>query len=116
MGFGEAISSGFENYATFEGRAARSAYWYWILFAFSAGIAASILDGILGSAGIIGLVIGFALLLPGLAVGARRLHDIDKSGWNLLWSLLLILGTIYLIYLFVQEGTPGSNAYGAAPQ
>ena len=113
MGFGEAISSGFGNYATFEGRAARSEYWYWFLFAFSTGIAASILDGILGSAGILSLVIGLVLLLPGLAVAARRLHDIDKSGWNLLWSLIPILGAIYLIYLLVQEGTPGSNAYGA---
>ena len=43
------------------------------------------------------------------------MHDIDKSGWNLLWVLIPILGALYLIYLLVREGTHGSNAYGAAP-
>ncbi len=114
MDFTEAISSVFKNYATFEGRAVRSEYWYWVLFAFSVVIVANILDVITGETGIFHLVLSLPVLLLGIAVGVRRLHDLDKSGWNLLWGLIPILGAIYLLYLFVQPGTPGSNAYGAA--
>ena len=56
-----------------------------------------------------------ALLLPTLGVGARRLHDIGKSGWlQLLW--LICCGGLILIYFWVQEGDKGDNEYGPAPQ
>ena len=56
-----------------------------------------------------------ATLLPGLAFGARRLHDINKSGWNQLWVLIPLLGAIYLIYLYVQPSDAGPNQYADAP-
>jgi uncharacterized membrane protein YhaH (DUF805 family) len=112
MSFGEAVSSGFSNYASFESRAMRSEYWFWFLFAVIASFVALIADALVGSAPLLYLLTVLALFLPGLAVGVRRLHDIDKSGWNLLWGLIPIFGSLYLLYLNVQPGTTGENRYG----
>ncbi|WP_142847641.1 DUF805 domain-containing protein [Telmatospirillum sp. J64-1] len=115
MGFSEAIKSGFSHYVTFTGRATRSEYWYWALFTFLGGILTSILDlGLFPGVELSPLNSLFSLfvLLPSLAVGARRLHDLDKSGW---WQLLLLvplIGLIILIYWFVQRGTEGPNRFG----
>ena len=114
MTFTEAISSGLSNYANFSGRASRPEYWYWVLFQFVVAIAASIVDAV-ATMGILGILTGLGLLLPGLAVSVRRLHDIGKSGWNILWGLIPLLGAIYLIYLYVQPSAPGANEYGASP-
>ena len=54
--------------------------------------------------------------LPGLAVSVRRLHDIGKSGWNLLWILLPIVGAIMLIYWYCQDSQPEENKWGANPK
>lgn len=112
MSFTQAIQSGFQNYANFEGRSSRSAYWYWALFAFLLGLIPSMFDVLPLP---LQTLLSLALLLPGLAVGARRLHDINKSGWNLLWGFIPLLGVIYLIYLFVQPSDAGSNQYGDGP-
>jgi uncharacterized membrane protein YhaH (DUF805 family) len=109
--FTEAIQAGINNYTNFSGRAIRSEYWYWVLFAVLCSIVASLLDQMfLG--GLAAIIVGLGLLLPGIAVAIRRMHDIGKSGWNILWGLIPLLGLIYLIYLYVQPGDPGSNAYG----
>ena len=89
-----------------------------MLFIFAASIAASIVDEILGTAGVVGMVVSLGLLVPNVAVTIRRLHDIDKSGWYLLAGVIPVLGWIYLIYLYLQPGTPGANRFGepaAAP-
>ena len=114
MTFTEAISSGLSNYANFAGRASRSEYWYWVLFQVVVAIVASVVDTV-ATQGILGVITGLGLLLPGIAVSVRRLHDIGKSGWNILWGLVPLLGTIYLIYLYVQPSEPGANEYGASP-
>lgn len=114
MGFIGAVGSGFNNYANFEGRALRSEYWYWVLFLVIVSVVTTVVDAIIGSPGIVGFIVGLALLLPGLAVAVRRLHDIDKSGWNLLWSLIPLIGSIYLIFLMGRPGTPEANEYGPA--
>ena len=116
MGFGEAIQSGFKNYANFSGRAPRSAVAYWLLFTVLVNIVATLsegllLDGVPVFSGILGLV----LFLPGLAVNIRRLHDIGKSGWNWLW-FLTIIGLIPLTYwTYFKPGDEGENEYGANP-
>lgn len=127
MSFGEAIRSGFDNYANFSGRASRSAYWWWALFNFLVSLAAQILDRALGlgpvgadttyglRAGVITGLLGLALLLPSLAVGVRRLHDTDRSGWWLLIAIIPIIGWLVLIFFFVTPGTPGPNRYGPPP-
>ena len=98
MTFGESIKTCFSKYATFVGRASRSEYWWFFLFTFLASAAA----GIMGET--VSGVFSLAILLPSLAVGARRLHDVDKSGWFLLLWFVPIIGWLILIFWAVQEG------------
>ncbi len=58
------------------------------------------------------MIYGLAVLLPGIAVGIRRLHDTDKSGWWLLIGLIPLVGIIVLIVFFATDGQPGPNRYG----
>lgn len=102
------------KYADFNGRARRQEYWMYILVYIILAIVASIIDSIIGMQ-ILGSILGLALLVPSLAVGVRRLHDISKSGWFLLLGIVPI-ANFYLLYLLVQDGTPGSNEYGANPK
>ena len=127
MSFGEAIRSGFDNYANFSGRASRSAYWWWALFNILVSLAAQFLDRVLGlgpvgadtnyglRAGLLTGLLGLALLLPSLAVGVRRLHDTDRSGWWILIALIPIIGWLVLLFFYVTPGTPGPNRYGPPP-
>ena len=120
MNFIEAISSGFRNYVNFSGRAVRSEYWYWTLFV---TIVVVVLGGIdqrlnpgvgIGAFSIVNGLVSLALILPGLAVSVRRLHDIDRTGWWLLLSFTVI-GVLLLIYWACQRGTPGPNRFGPDP-
>ena len=106
MNFGQAISTCLSNYATFTGRAARSEFWWFFLFQILATMAAGMLGEKLSG------LVGIALLLPSLAVGARRLHDIGKSGW---WQLLMItgIGFLVLIYWWVQPTDADGSKYDA---
>lgn len=106
-----AVTTCIQKYKTFDGRAARAEFWWFTLAAFIGSIIFGIIDGILGI-NILGLIYSLALLLPSIAVGVRRLHDVDKSGWLYLVILVPLLGALYLLYLFVQEGTKGDNKYG----
>ena len=118
MNFSEAITSGFQNYVNFSGRAQRSAFWYWVLFAFLGNIATNILDILifgLESYSPFSILFGLAILLPGLAVAVRRLHDIGRSGWWLLIGLIPLIGWIILIYWYCQPGEPGFNQFGRNP-
>lgn len=98
MTFGESIQTCFSKYANFSGRASRSEYWWWFLFVFLATMAASVVNDKVSA------LFSIAVMLPGLAVGARRLHDIDKSGWLQLLFLIPVIGWIILIYWATQEG------------
>lgn len=102
--FGGAIKSCFNKYATFEGRANRSEYWYWYLF-----------NLILGFIPYLGWIAMLVTLLPSLAVCVRRLHDIGKSGWNYLFALIPIIGWILVIVWFCTPSDEGENEYGADP-
>jgi uncharacterized membrane protein YhaH (DUF805 family) len=115
MTFSEAVKSGFDHYATFSGRASRPAYWWWFLFGILVGIAANIIDAIIGSFGVISGLVGLALLLPGLSVSIRRLHDINRSGWWILIFIVPIVGFILWLVWFLREGDPGENQYGPPP-
>ena len=57
-----------------------------------------------------------AVLIPGIAVSVRRLHDVGKSGWMLLIALIPIIGTIWLIVLYLSDSEPGENEYGPSPK
>jgi uncharacterized membrane protein YhaH (DUF805 family) len=115
MTFSEAVKSGFDNYATFTGRASRPAYWWWFLFGILVSIGANIIDAIIGSFGVVSGLAALALLLPGLAVSVRRFHDIDKSGWWILIFLIPIVGFVLWLIWFTREGDAGENQYGPPP-
>jgi uncharacterized membrane protein YhaH (DUF805 family) len=109
----EAVRSVLSKYATFEGRAARSEFWWWFLAIIIASIVAGLIDGLLfPNMQLLSLLLGLAIIVPNLAVGARRLHDIDRTGWWLLIGLLPIIGTLVLLWFFIQKGTDGANRFG----
>jgi uncharacterized membrane protein YhaH (DUF805 family) len=118
MNFGESIKFGFNNYATFQGRSRRSGYWFWTLFSALVSFAFSALSG--GDTsnffGILGGIASLALFIPSLAYGVRRLHDTNRSGWNLLFALIPLVGAIILLVFFVQDSQPGDNRFGANPK
>jgi uncharacterized membrane protein YhaH (DUF805 family) len=108
MNFQDAVKKCFTNYVGFSGRASRSEYWWWVLFVIVTSIVLSQVSQELGG------IFSLAVLLPGIAVGARRLHDIGKSGWWQLLSLIPLLGWLVLLYWAVQP-SEGDNAFGSAP-
>jgi uncharacterized membrane protein YhaH (DUF805 family) len=117
MGFTDAIKTGFQKYIGFGGRAARSEYWYWVLFVLLLQIVAWLIDMTLfgfNTTGVnpIGVIVSLATLLPGLAVSVRRLHDIDRVGWWIFLALIPIIGAIVLIYWACLRGTVGANRFG----
>ena len=113
--FQEAVRLGFQNYVKFEGRSSRGAYWYWALFAMILSIVTGLIDGLLFPATMgspLNTIASLATILPGIAVGVRRLHDIGRSGWWILIALTVI-GVLLLIYWNCQPGQRSDNAFGA---
>ena len=104
----------FEKYATFEGRASRREFWYFVLASFLISAILGFVEGLVFGAtatprltqngGALGNIYSLLVFVPSLAVAARRLHDIDKSGW---WMLV----PFYNIYLFFQRGHEGANRF-----
>ena len=113
MNFTQAVTTCFQKYVDFNGRARRSEYWYWSLFT---GLISAILSLILGSESFIVTIFSLATLLPGLAVSVRRLHDIGKSGWWLLIALIPLVGAILLLIWDCKDSDPGTNVYGSNPK
>jgi len=104
-----------EHYADFNGRARRQEYWMFFLFNLIFSIGIGVVEGIIGTT-ILGVIFSLAMLIPGLAVSVRRLHDIGKSGWWYLLVLLPIIGWIWLIILFATDSEDGTNNWGENPK
>jgi len=98
-----------KKYAVFDGRARRQEFWIFFICSFVVGC-------VVGWIPVIGWLISLAFFVPSIAVGARRLHDTDRSGWLQLLGLIPLAGLIILIVFWVQEGTPGENKYGSNPK
>jgi len=109
MNFGDSIKTCFSNYANFNGRAARPEFWWFVLFLFLASLALNMVSGMLSG------LFSLATLVPSLAVGARRLHDTNRSGWWQLLGLIPVIGWIVLIVFCAQPGETEDNQYGAVP-
>jgi len=121
--FPDAVRTCLTKYAVFNGRATRSEYWFFVLFAFLVVVAAAILDSILnmvvfepamGGNMLSGLAM-LALLLPQLAAAVRRLHDLGHSGWWYLIGLVPAVGGAALLIWFCFRGTEGDNRFGPDP-
>ncbi|HEX7865745.1 MAG TPA: DUF805 domain-containing protein [Variovorax sp.] len=108
MDFQTAVKTCLSKYTDFTGRASRSEFWWFVLAQLVVLIVASLIHRFLYG------IAALALLLPALAVGARRLHDIGKSGWFLLLALIPLVNLV-LIYFYVQPTQPESNNYGEPP-
>ena len=115
MSFTESITAVLSNYANFSGRASRSEFWWFYLFGLLLTWAAQILEAVTTGNSYTSVIVGLVLLVPSWAVGARRLHDKDRSGW---WQLLIftIIGIPVLTYWFATPGTEGENRFGIKPE
>ena len=105
-----------KKYAVFEGRARRKEYWYFILAYALIALVLSVLDSAVATGGLLRAILALALLLPTVAVGVRRLHDTDRSGWWALIGLIPFIGAIVLIIFFVIDSQPGANRFGPNPK
>jgi len=120
MGFWPAVSSCFGKYVTFSGRSPRSEFWYWALFCWLASLLLFTLDAAVfglndGGLGPLSGIFSLAIFLPSVAVTARRLHDVDRSGW---WMLIYCIPLIGFVLYFVwncSRGTYGMNRFGNDP-
>ncbi len=115
MDFMTAVKSVYSNYANFSGRAPRSEYWWFQLFFMVVYVVLTILTNVIGSIiGILMLIFALGSLVPAIAVGARRLHDTDKTGWLLLLSLIPLVNFLLLWWL-IQPSDESANKYGPNP-
>ncbi len=121
-----------KNYVGFSGRARRKEYWSFVMFTVIISVllgAATAAAGIVGAMQDLGILVtvasilgavsglfGLAMILPGLAVSIRRLHDIDKSGWFILIGIIPLIGPIILLVFTVSNGTEGDNRFGEDPK
>ena len=112
------------KFATFDGRAPRSEYWWFILAFILLSLVLGIIEGAI-IAPMLGfeafadeagqplrVIISLIFLLPCLAVSVRRLHDIDRSGWWYFIVFVPLIGGLVLLYWFIQPGSEGSNQFG----
>ena len=124
VSYPEAIKLGFARYGDFTGRSTRAEYWWWVLFLVLADGLLTIVDMRIGTyniqsdLGLLGGLFGLSTLIPSIALGARRLHDINKSGWwQLMWfGFFLLVPIIVLIVWAIRQGDNGTNTYGPDPR
>ena len=137
MGFGSAVRSCFGKYASWQGRAPRSEFWWFQLFVVVVSFVLSALDAALGlvvdlgsetvettsgpitffngDLGALSTIWAIVIFLPSLAVLVRRLHDTDRTGWWY-WILLVpCIGPIVIIVFMLLPSTRGDNRFGTDP-
>ena len=105
-----------KKYAVFSGRARRAEYWYFALFYLIMSSTYLLADLVHSSFVFVSTIIYLGLTVPAIAVGTRRLHDTDRSGWWQLLALIPFLGFIVLVIWFIQPGTPEPNRFGDNPK
>jgi uncharacterized membrane protein YhaH (DUF805 family) len=111
-----------ENYANFNGRARRKEYWMFTLFSSIISIVLFVLMSIFSDSmlviifSILSILYSLVILIPSLAVIARRLHDTNHSGWFYFIALIPLVGPIIMLITLCKEGTRGDNQYGADPK
>ena len=119
MTFNNAVKSFFAKYATFSGRSSRSEYWFAVLFCWIVGFCLGLIEAVTGAFpgyddSVLASIFQIGVMVPSLAVMARRMHDVNRSGW---WYLLVftIIGIIPVIYWLCKAGDPSGNRFGDNP-
>ncbi len=105
-----------KKYAVIDGRSRRMEYWMFTLFNMIIAFTLGFLEGLVGGPGIIANLYALAVLVPGIAVCVRRLHDTDRSGWWLLIAFIPCLGAIVLLVFMIEDSTAGDNRFGPNPK
>mgnify|MGYP001378939250 CR=1 FL=1 len=121
VSFPDAIQLGFQRYFDFRGRSTRAEYWWWALFTILITVILYAADVLIGTwsvdmdAGLFSTIFELVILIPSIAVGVRRLHDINRTGWwTLLW-LVPVVGWIVVIIWAIKPGDEGENSHGLPP-
>ena len=112
MNFIESIQTCYKKFFDFSGRASKSDYWWFQLYNAIIYVLSFVFQGDLVLLLSILIIVN---LIPVYAVGVRRIHDSDKSGWFVLLSLIPLIG-LYVLVLLLQEGSKGKNRFGAKPK
>ena len=117
VSFEEAVRSALQqNYCNFSGRASRSEFWWYILFTFLVSVVIGWIGFVSRDLGnVINTLVGLALLLPGLGLSVRRLHDTGRSGWWILINLIPVVGNIIYLVWMCQDSQMTPNQYGSVP-
>jgi len=106
----------FKKYAQFSGRSRRKEFWMFFLFNIIAAAILGVIDSLVGTNGILAGVYSLIVLIPGLALNIRRLHDVNKSGGFIFINLIPLVGSIWYLVLMCTEGTRGDNKFGPDPK
>ena len=109
------------RFSDFTGRSRRREYWTFLIMNIIISFALGYIDRLRGSdvffgLGVLGTLYLLAVLVPGIAVTVRRLHDTGRSGWWLLVGLIPILGALLVLWWMVRDGDPETNRYGPNPK
>lgn len=119
MNFLVAVKTCFAKYGVFGGRASRAEFWYFQLFValgmLAIVVVAANAQETAWTMGAFGSAFYLAILLPGLAVTVRRLHDRNRSGWHYWWVLVPIAGGLIILIWMCQKGVEGENRFGPDP-
>jgi len=105
-----------KKYTVFKGRSRRKEYWMFFLFNFIISFVLGFVEVLAGGPGVVVNLYSLAVLIPGIAVAVRRLHDTNRSGWWLLIGFIPLIGTIVLLVFMVQDSQEGDNQYGSNPK
>jgi uncharacterized membrane protein YhaH (DUF805 family) len=120
--FGTAIKLGFQRYFDFKARSTRAEYWWWSLFTIGVFFIALFIDGMTGTYnedigyGVLSGLFSLAIFIPDVALGIRRLHDINRTGWWILLWFVIVVGWIVLFVWSIEKGDKGTNKYGPDPR
>lgn len=131
VGMGQAVTRAFNKYASFNGRASRSEYWYFALASGLIGLSIQLMMGLALAASydsysyesaspfasiltFLAFLWGLISFLPSLAVLVRRLHDTGRSGGHFFWLFLPFVGVIVLLVFLCEAGQSSDNRYGPA--
>ena len=121
MGFIETIEVCFTKYFNFSGRARRSEYWFFALFTLLTTSFFVYFEGYMGifpntDQAILANIFSLLVIIPSIAVGVRRLHDTNHSGWWLLLSFVIIIGWVVLLIWYCKNSDEGDNRFGSNPK